>query len=82
MLDAQGVVDLLLELDEEWISSDMQWLGEGLQVWRGTARGDELAALHWWAERTEPSARSPSVLEHYATLTSRAFDLGFVVVGR
>jgi hypothetical protein len=28
------------------------------------------------------SARSPSVLEHYATLTSMAFDLGLAVVGR
>src|SRR5438067_6806979 len=40
-----------------------------------------LAALHWgW--RTEPSARSPSVLEHYATLTSMPFDLATAVVGR
>jgi hypothetical protein len=31
-----------------------------------------LAALHW-SERTEPSARSPSVLAHYCTLTSIGF---------
>ncbi len=41
-----------------------------------------LAALHWWRERTEPSARSPSALEHYFTLTSIAFDLAIGVVGR
>ena len=29
----------------------------------------KLAALHWWRERTEPSARLPSVLEHCVTLT-------------
>ena len=33
-----------------------------------------LAVLHW-GERTEYSARSPSVLAHYFTLTSIAFDL-------
>src|SRR5581483_2022423 len=33
-------------------------------------------------ERTEPSARSPSVLGHYFTLTSIAFDLATGVVGR
>jgi hypothetical protein len=37
--------------------------------------------LHW-SERTEPSARSRSVLEHYATLTWVAFDFAIVVVGR
>ena len=42
----------------------------------------KLAALHWWRERTEPSARSPSALEHYATLTCVAFDLATGVVGR
>src|SRR6266496_2009293 len=42
----------------------------------------KLAALHWWGERTEPSARSPSVLAHYVTLTSMAFDLAIGVVGR
>ena len=42
----------------------------------------KLAALHWWRERTEPSARSPSVLEHYATLTCVAFDFATGVVGR
>src|SRR5205823_6349324 len=42
----------------------------------------KLAALHWWRERTEPSARSPSVLVHYFTLTSIAFDLAIGVVGR
>src|SRR2546422_10665526 len=42
----------------------------------------KLAALHWWRERTEPSARSPSVLEHYATLTCVAFDSATGVVGR
>src|SRR6266404_790352 len=41
----------------------------------------KLAALHW-GERTEPSARSSSVLEHYCTLTSMAFDLAIGVVGR
>ncbi len=41
----------------------------------------KLAALHW-GERTEPSARSSSVLEHYCTLTSMAFDLAIAVVGR
>ena len=41
-----------------------------------------MAALHWWDERTEPSARSPSVLAHYFTLTSIAFDLAIGVVGR
>jgi hypothetical protein len=35
-----------------------------------------------WGKRTGTSARSPSVLVHYWTLTSRAFDLAFVVVGR
>ena len=33
-------------------------------------------------ERAEPSARSPSVLVHYFTLTSIAFDLAIGVVGR
>src|SRR6266513_1444743 len=33
-------------------------------------------------ERTEPSARSPSMLAHYLTLTSIAFDLAIGVVGR
>src|SRR6266480_7515183 len=33
-------------------------------------------------ERTERSARSPSVLAHYFTLTSIAFDLAIGVVGR
>src|SRR5260370_35101368 len=42
----------------------------------------KLAALHWWRERTEPSARSPSVLAHYVTLTCVAFDLATGVVGR
>src|SRR6266516_2737798 len=42
----------------------------------------KLATLHWWGERTEPSARSPSVLAHYFTLTSIAFDLAIGVVGR
>ena len=42
---------------------------------------NKLAALHW-GSRTEPSARSPSVLVHYATLTSMAFDLALAVVGR
>ena len=44
--------------------------------------GDLLAALHWWRERTEPSARSPSVLAHYVTLTCVAFDFATGVVGR
>jgi hypothetical protein len=38
-------------------------------------------AIHC-GERTEPSARSSSVLPHYFTLTSRAFDLAIGVVGR
>jgi hypothetical protein len=38
-------------------------------------------AIHW-GERTEPSARSPSVLAYYVTLTSMAFDLAIGVVGR
>ncbi len=42
----------------------------------------KLAALHWRRERTEPSARSPSVLAHYVTLTCVAFDLATGVVGR
>jgi hypothetical protein len=33
-------------------------------------------------ERMEPSARSPSVLAHYATLTSIAFDFAIGVIGR
>jgi hypothetical protein len=41
----------------------------------------KLAALHR-GKRAERSARSPSVLEHYATLTWMAFDLGVAVVGR
>jgi len=41
----------------------------------------KLAALHW-GKRTDRSARSPSVLEHYATLTWVAFDLATGVVGR
>jgi hypothetical protein len=40
-----------------------------------------LAALHW-GKRTDRSARSPSVLEHYTTLTWVAFDLATGVVGR
>jgi hypothetical protein len=39
------------------------------------------AALHW-DKRTDRSARSPSVLEHYFTFTSIAFDLAIGVVGR
>ena len=41
----------------------------------------KLAALHW-GKRADRSARSPSVLEHYATLTCVAFDLAIGVVGR
>jgi hypothetical protein len=41
----------------------------------------KLAALHW-GKRADRSARSPSVIEHYATLTWMAFDLGVAVVGR
>src|ERR1051325_10711048 len=44
-------------------------------------KATKFVALHW-DERTEPSARSPLVLMHYCTLTSRALDLVFVVVGR
>ena len=51
-----------------------------LRLFKGA--GDLLAALHWWRERTEPSARSPSVLAHYVTLTCVAFDLATGVVGR
>jgi len=75
MLDAQGVVDLLLELGvrvdfvrhRAWVKAHSA---------RGTAQ-----RLHQ-SERAEPSARSPAVLEHYATLTWIAFDLATVVVGR
>ncbi len=35
-----------------------------------------------WGERTDRSARSPSVLEHYCTLTWVAFDFATGVVGR
>ena len=38
-------------------------------------------AIHC-GERTEPSARSSSVLAYYVTLTSMAFDLAIGVVGR
>src|ERR1700736_265421 len=31
----------------------------------GLNEGEKLAALHWWGERTELSARSPSVLRHF-----------------
>src|SRR4029077_9268911 len=41
----------------------------------------KLAALHR-GKRANRSARSPSVLEHYFTLTSIAFDLAIGVVGR
>src|SRR5206468_9366380 len=41
----------------------------------------KLAALHW-GKRADRSARSPSVLMHYFTLTSIAFDLAIGVVGR
>ena len=41
----------------------------------------KLAALHW-GKRADRSARSPSVLEHYTTLTCVAFDLATGVVGR
>jgi hypothetical protein len=73
MLDAQGVVDVLLELD---VRVDFvrhgQWLHEGSKCGAGRQRATKLAALHW-SERTEPSARSPSVLAHYCTLTSIGF---------
>jgi hypothetical protein len=39
------------------------------------------AAIHW-GKRADRSARSPSVLEHYATLTCVAFDFATGVVGR
>src|SRR5438876_11812407 len=42
----------------------------------------KLAALHWWRERTEPSARSPSVLARYCTLTSIVFGFGMGRFGR
>jgi hypothetical protein len=61
MLDAQGVVDLLLELD---VRVDFVRHGNGSVKAQGVARdgkGDKLAALHW-SERTQPSARSPSVV--------------------
>ncbi len=41
----------------------------------------KLAALHR-GKRADLSARSPSVLEHYATLTCVAFDFATGVVGR
>ena len=41
----------------------------------------KLAALHW-GKRADRSARSPSVLEHYATLTCVALDFATGVVGR
>src|SRR5207302_3165939 len=63
-----------------------EWLGFICSIGLGSRRrfkreSKKLAALHW-GSRTQPSVRSPSVLEHYATLISRAFDLAFVVVGR
>jgi hypothetical protein len=63
MLNAQGVVHLLLELDVrvDFVSHANGWV-KAHSV-RGTAQ-----RLHQ-SERAEPSARSPSVLEHYATLT-------------
>jgi hypothetical protein len=41
----------------------------------------KLAALHR-GKRADRSARSPSVLEHYVTLTCVAFDFATGVVGR
>jgi hypothetical protein len=41
-----------------------------------------LAALHWWANARKPSARSPSVLAHYCTLTSIVFGFGMGRFGR
>ena len=55
---------------------------EVLLRWFKGEQATKLAALHWWRERTEPSARSPSVLAHYVTLTCVAFDLATGVVGR
>jgi len=55
---------------------------EVLLRWFKGEQATKLAALHWWRERTEPSARSPSVIEHYATLTCVAFDFATGVVGR
>src|SRR5882724_6497756 len=79
MLDAQGVVDPLLKLG---VRVDFVRHRNGSvksQSVRGTALS--FTGLHW-RERTEPSARSQSVLAHYFTLTSIAFDLPIGVVGR
>ena len=60
------------------------WLGFICSICLGADAGlrRRQASRFHWGERTELSVRSPSVLVHYATLTSRAFDLAFVVVGR
>jgi hypothetical protein len=58
MLDAQGVVDLLLESD---VRVDFVRHGNRSVKAQSVTTGDKLAALHW-SERTEPSARSPSVV--------------------
>ncbi len=68
-----------------------EWLGErlrecacnvGLSPRVIPGARQSLNELLHWSERTEPSARSRSVLEHYATLTWVAFDFALVVVGR
>jgi hypothetical protein len=58
------------------------YCGNRRRRWLKAMVATKLAALHWWGERTEPSARSPSVLLHYFTLTSIAFDRAIGVVGR
>jgi hypothetical protein len=84
MLDAQGVMDLLLELVVrlDFVRHGNRSVKAQSVCVVGAARRDKLAALHWWGERTEPSARSLSVLARYFTLTSIAFDLAIGVVGR
>ena len=76
MLDAQVVVDLLLELD---VRVDFVRHGNRsvkAQSVRGTAQRSH------YSERAEPSARSPSVLAHYCTLTSIVFGFGMGRFGR
>ena len=81
MLDAQGVVDLLLELD---VRVDFVRHGNGSVKAQGVARdgkGDKLAAFTGANARNLPHARR-QWLAHYCTLISRAFDLAIGVVGR
>jgi hypothetical protein len=76
MLDAQGVVDVLLKLDVrvDFVRHGNGWVKP--QSARGTAQ-----RLHW-SERTEPFRTLAVSVAHYFTLTSIAFDLAIVVVGR